>query len=347
MARNVSSVTLSLLLLCLAIMLQGCSGGTMFPVTYWPLEPTGSTHPIGNSGSEFEDFSIPSAPYLHLGMDIMGNPAPKGPFVIVTSTGYVTLTTYGSNSTQNGIIISTSDSREYTYWHLDYNSIQQSVRDADAKAWGALSAGSKVARLHIWPSCQFHHLHYQIRKFLVSMTLLLVDPIWTVTPRNDTSDPVIEGVYFTEGGTNTELPTDSNGRPVLTGKVDIVAQAYDTQFGNYRTGVQSIWYVVIKPLLGKYSPVVQRGEVMDLEFPNNSLVNLIYRNSTPFVSNSDYCGTKKAYYVVTNVDDLGNITESGCWDTTAHPNGVYKVGVAAMDASGNTGQYWTTVVISN
>ena len=82
--------------------------------------------------------------------------------------------------------------------------------------------------------------------------------------------------------------------------------------------------------------------------PAGANTGILYRNSTPFDSDSNYCGTENYYYVVTNVDASGNFNEAnGFWNTAAHPNGVYRVTVTASDAAGNSFSLGKDVIIDN
>jgi len=321
--KNMYRLLLGILSL-LASLVSGCT--PRFPVTGWPIDDTGSTHEIGNNGGEFQQYG--GSPYFHAGIDILEDDAPDGPWVRTVREGNPILNTPGASSLYNGLSINHSDGDIYLYWHLDFNSITQAVRDAEINGT-VLPANSAVSRLVTWTSCSYHHLHFEISDSTGTM-----DPIYSLTPRNDTTSPIIINVFFVQNTSNTEFPKDPVASPILTGDVDIIAQAYDKQFGSARTGVMYLSYWV-KNTSGTEvkAPVTIRFR----NIPPDANASIIFRNALPFDSNSNYCDTENYYYVLTNVDNSGNIISdaSGFWDTTTLSNGVYQVFVEGEDASGN------------
>ena len=336
--KSLAFIVISLGALGLAGYVSGCQcNGTpvdnatalRFPTTGWPIDNTAVVHEIGNSAGEFQQYDpARPVPYFHGGIDILDDSAPSGPWVRAVREGIPTLSTLSYGSLNNGLTMTHADGDTYLYWHLDYNSIEQGVRDADDDGT-TLAANSLVARLVTWPSCGYHHLHYEISDSLGRM-----DPIFTLSPRNDTTSSVIENVFFTQNATNNQFTTDPSGTPNLSGNVDIIMQCYDTQFGTARTGVMQLSYKVTDTGGNEVkSPVT----ISFQNIPSDANVSIIYRNSPPFDSDSSYCSTENYYYVLTNVDAMGNIISdtSGFWDTSALTNGAYQVHVTAEDASGN------------
>jgi hypothetical protein len=309
-----------------------------FPITGWPIDDPGSVHEIGNNGGEFQQYS--GDPYFHAGIDILADDAPSGPWVRTVREGNPTLTLIGASSLYNGLTISHSDGDVYQYWHLDFNSISQAVRDAETDGT-ALAANSAVSRLVTWTACSYHHLHYEMTDSAGKM-----DPIYALNPRNDTTSPIIINVSFVENTTNTEFPKDAIATSILSGDVDIIAHAYDQQFGTARTGVMNLSYWV------NNTSGTQVKAPMNLRFRNIPAVanaSIIFRNVSPFDSDSNYCGTENYFYVLTNADANGNIISdaSGFWDTSTLPNGVYQVHVKGEDASGNNFTLIKQVEIDN
>lgn len=333
--RGHALMLLSPLLLALA----GCST-LRFPFTGWPIDNTASEHEIGTSGGEFQSFNAGPA-FFHRGIDILDDDAPTGPWVRNTRAGTVSLTTLSAGSLVNGMTMTHSDGDVYLYWHLDFNSIQQSVLDAEINGT-TLPANSQVAQLVTWPSCDFHHLHYEIADSIGSM-----DPAFTVSPRNDTTVPVILDIFFTENATNIEFPTNGAGSSILSGDVDVIAHAYDTQLGAARTGVLQMSYRVNDTANGAL--VKAETTIRFQDIPANTNASIIYRGSAPFESSSDYCATEDYYYVLTNVDGSGSIISdaSGLWDTATLANGIYDVSVTAVDPTMNTVTLAEQVEIAN
>ena len=320
--------------------------GCHFPDTQWPIEPTNQEHPIGNSGGEFQQYTGMS-PYFHEGIDIVDDdPAPNGPYVRTTREGNVSLSLPGAGSLYNGMTIShnDADNSSYKYWHLDFNSIQQSVRDAETNGT-TLAANSQVSQLVDWTACSYHHLHYEHCD-----NGGCEDPVWDMVPRVDTNSPIVVGFDLTDNGSTTTFPF-SFPNTVVNGMVDIVAEAYDRQFvtatQDHKTGVMKIRYRVEE--LGTNN-TVKTGRTIDFtDIPSDSVTTTLYRNAAPYDSDSGYCSGEEYFYVVTNVSDVDakDFQETYAWDTTQHPNGNYRVWVEATDASGNEFAIAKQVTIAN
>jgi hypothetical protein len=309
-----------------------------FPLTEWPIEDQTVEHEIGNSGGEFQQYT--GSPYFHEGIDILDEDAPGGPWVISIREGTVTLTRPGPGSLYNGVVVTAADGDRYVYWHLDDNSIQTAVEDADANGT-VLPEGTQIAQLVTWTACNYHHLHYEVADAAGSR-----EPILTIAPREDTTSPILIAVSFVANATNTAMPNDAIGLPIVSGQVDIIAHAYDTQFGTARTGVLELnWFVE-----DSTGATVVPTTTMDFrDIPPDTAAVDAFRNSAPFDSNSDYCGTENSYYVLTNVDADGAIVAdaTGLWDTTTLANGTYFVQVTAEDQWGNDFTMIRQVTIDN
>ena len=309
-----------------------------FPLTEWPIEDQTVEHEIGNSGGEFQQYT--GSPYFHEGIDILDEDAPGGPWVISVREGTVTLTRPGPGSLYNGVVVTAADGDRYVYWHLDDNSIQTAVEDADANGT-VLPEGTQIAQLVTWTACDYHHLHYEVADAAGSR-----EPILTIVPREDTTSPILIAVSFVENATNNVMPNDTLGLPIVTGQVDIIAHAYDTQFGAARTGVLELnWFVE-----DSTGATVVPTTTMDFrDIPPDTAAVDAFRNSAPFDSSSDYCGTENSYYVLTNVDADGAIVAdaTGLWGTTTLANGTYFVHVTAEDQWGNDFTMIRQVTVDN
>lgn len=341
MKRILISLGAAIILAAIGSGIKACH----FPLTPWPLEPTHDDHPIGNSGGEFQQYS--GSPYFHEGIDIVDDdPAPSGPYVRTTRAGTVSLSIAGASSLYNGLTVFHGDTNNsaYKYWHLDFNSIRQAVRDADDDGT-VLPADSRVAQLVDWTACGYHHLHYETCDDQGCQ-----EPVWSLNRGTDPNGPVIGDVSFTNNG-STSVFAPGFPDTVVNGQVDIVARAFDRQYvtatQNHKTGVMMIRYRVVQ--LGS-GTVVKTGKTISFTaIPPDSEATVLYRNAAPFDSSSAYCSGENYYYVVTNVDDAdaSNFDESFAWDTTAHPNGRYRVEVTAWDASLNDFTLMKQVRINN
>ena len=314
----------------------GGAGQARFPVTGWPIDSMTATHDVGNSAGEYQGYGQSWRPYyFHGGLDILDDCAPNGPWVRVVREGTPTLVLYGLGQWYNGVKMAHADGSLYEYWHLDWNSIDQNVRDA---ANGQLyyspgydyAANSTVARLVFWPTDNYHHVHFEIRDSAGKM-----DPILTLTPNAENIDPVIQGIYFAQNTSDTKITAGTSGYPDLTGNIDIIVECYDIMFGSEHTGVFELSYWVTDAVGTQVkSPVTVNFQ----DIPPDSDTLKMYRTSGDFVSDCSYWDTEDYYYAVTNVNASGDIVDdsSGYWNTAAHANGVYKVYVEAKDASGNS-----------
>ena len=318
---SVAPAMLRALLISVVSLAAACT--PRFPTTNWPIEDQMVEHEIGNSGGEFQQYT--AGAYFHGGIDILEDPL--GPWVINVVEGNVT-SVVDNAGLYNGVVVTTAGGDQYVYWHLE--NIQTAVEDAFNNGT-VLPAGTQMAQLVTWTACDFHHLHYEL-----SDSDGIRDPILTLVPRNDTTSPIVINVSFVENTTNNVMPNNSIGLPIVNGEVDIIAHAYDTQFGSARTGVLEVRWSV-EDLNGT---VVVPETVMGFrDIPADIRTLDAYRNTAPFDSDSNYCGTEQYYYVPTNVDASGAIIAdaSGLWDTTAHPNGDYRVYVTGVDQAGNDG----------
>jgi hypothetical protein len=329
----------SVLVLASGLVLSGVAAcESRFPLTSWPIEDQSQVHEIGNSGGEFQQYT--ASPYFHRGIDILDTDAPGGPWVRNTRDGTVALSLPGAGSLYNGMTMAASDGDTYLYWHLDFNSIQQDVLDASVDGT-TLPAGTQIAQLVTWTACDYHHLHYEVADSTGSR-----EPILTITPRDDTSSPIVLSVFLVENATTTEFPKDALALPIVNGEADIVVQAYDTQFGTARTGVVELRYF-IDDVGGNV--VVPEVTLSFRDIPPDTDTAKIYMNAAPFDSDSDYCSTEESYYVVTNTDASGAIIDDGAgfWDTTALANGTYKVHVTGEDQWGNDFTLIKQVTVDN
>ena len=341
---NLSKLTLIAVFVLGMLGLQGCH--IIKTVTFWPIEPTGSVHPIGNSAGEFQQYGDP--PYFHRGDDIMGAPAPGGPNIIAVRPGVPAVSLCGPACLYNGVTMAIADGSNYVYWHLNQASIPQAVRDAD-NANTPIAAGAVLGRLVVWPG-GYHHLHYQI----ATAGGVNEEPQWTLNGAlTDTTPPTIDNIFFAVNGTNTTFPTDAFGRPVVNGNVDIIVQAYDRQFGatfsglTLRVGVFDIQYRIFRlltvPVLVQTGPLIRFDSI-----PGNANASILYRNSPPFDSDSNYLGIENYYYVVTNADAAAtSFSEAFAWNTAALPDGLYVVEITARDPSFNLTTLSRIVVVDN
>lgn len=171
---------------------------------------------------------------------------------------------------------------------------------------------------------------------------------------SDSVAPTIENVTLVAGnGQRLAFPapaprkgkTPTAAPAVLTGKVAIIAQAYDQANGNAkyrRLGLYRLGYQVLQtdgtPAPGFTQP--QFNLVFDRLPLEPDAVELVYAPG----SQSGYTGQTIFAYQVTNLLREGQ-ARSGAWDTSQLPAGQYIVRVLAEDFFGNQTQRDVTVEV--
>lgn len=318
------------------------------PSTGWPVEPTDQAHPIGNSAGEYMLGAV-----FHKGIDIVvDEPEGNGPSVYVTKGGLVRYTSAvlaGAIYTELEVFMTDSNSTSYVYKHLAHNWVPQSVILASINGT-ELPDNTLVGKVARWPSCDFHHLHYEVYDATGQD-----DPILTLEPRIDTDMPQINEIKLTRDGTSSMFPAGTSGI-VISGTVDIVIDAYDQQFTtptqSHKTGIMMAGYNIYATHTSGPPTQVVTGTVLNLaSIPDDDMAELIYRNDGVMISGGDDCADQTYHYVLTNVsiggDGEPDYDESYSWDTRNHANGSYIIQVTVMDASMNTATATQQVDIQN
>ncbi len=310
---------------------------------FWPVEDTGTGHPVGNSSREFQKYG--GAPYYHGGIDVREPPAPGGPWLRSVDSGTVALS-FSANPIYHGIVITDPDNTQYGYWHVDSTTITLPV-------WAAWTGGTtlardiRIAQIVFWPSCAFHHVHF-FRKRPAAET----DPMVFVRPNNESAVPTVSDIQLAQNASNVYFA----GSPLtVSGDVDIIAEISDSIFtdqhltGVYNASVKiqrrkrilflSFWKTVLK--IDSIFPKVNK--------PAAATASTVFKTSGPLVSSSNYCGTEVYYYVMTNGVESGYNDANGFWDTDggSFPNGEYRIKVRAWDAHGNHHERTTLVTVNN
>jgi len=326
----------------------------------WPVEPTNSDHPIGNCFGEYQQYANSPA-YLHNGIDIREDCAPNGPWVSSVTGGAITLYNPYPNDPgyrYNGITIVTGNTT-YRYWHLDHNSITNDVLTAVNNST-AFPANTRISQIVDWTSNygNFHHLH-----FCIETGGNYQNPFSEgITPENDNIKPEIDKILICRNNSNTFLQKPARGCWVVNGDLDIIAKASDQDpplpainwQGNI--GIYRIEYF-IKELTGTGNHNVPTTELYRFDqFPTagngSNEASIIYKDSTPADSQSDYWeqNGETYYYIVTNVDNKGNLDEqNGCWNTDGggFPDGLYQIIITAYDFVGNSYHMSDIVYVRN
>ena len=314
----------------------------------WPLEPTGSDHPIGNTFGEYQAFGID---FFHAGIDILATPQLNADGTVNAAAPWVRATVAGtpvqmgnSPGSYNFAYVETAAGRQYLYGHLQQNSYDADFTLAFNNGT-AIAAGDEVSKVARWGVCDYHHHHYEIWDAAAPTTL--IGPYPAVAPDPDGEFPLIDDVTFGQDNSNpwTVLgPVAPGACSVVTNQVDIVAKVRDrNSAGSAHGGATTNW---VRNLRWRACPDSAPGCAwLDTHVYDNmpyawwggtgtAAARAAYSTRAPWVSDSDYCAAAWFYGIVTNF--AGGLADAaGRWDTTALANGSYSVNVEATDFAGN------------
>ena len=315
----------------LIIILFGVSTATA--AIPWPMEPFDSSHALGNSYGEYQDYG--GTPYMHPGIDILH---PAGTPVYAVKAGWVKAVLTTSADLHWRVAIGDTSGPDscdgWLYAHLEEQSITVSVGDY-------VDSGQQLGVLVVWPTSDFHHLHFvKIRNAgttWASNWLFVGNPLDELTNIDDFVSPyflnISTGTRFRFCRDNTEVYF--NVAAPIDGDVDIIAKAHD------RIG-HPTWVVTPNEMGYEiYSDSVSLGPFTSYIFSGQLLwdqsYHTLFKNSAPCNTEGDY--TQRQFYeIITNHDNDGNVEPtdvSGKWATGLVPNDTYTVKVWAKDRYGN------------
>jgi hypothetical protein len=320
------------------------AGTSLWAQHGWPVEPTGSDHPMGNSFGEFQNFG---GVYQHTGIDILETPQlnsdgttnAAAPWVVATVSG--TIDSYGNTAgtMYNGATIDGTDGSTYRYWHLQFNSYDATfvVNESNGTA---VAANDRIAKIVRW-SCEFHHLHYDLFD-----TTNFLSPLADVTPNADTVAPTIDAIYVAVDNSNpwTEFAsTAAGGCVVVNGSADVIVKARDRDdAGSTLNGAATLWVRNARwracPDSSPDCAWIDTHDYSAMPLGNsaggNAFSSAAFSTTNPWVSDSNYCAATWLYGVLTNfVAGAGNT--AGNWNTNAIANGAYTVSAQLTDFAGN------------
>ncbi|MBS4016154.1 MAG: hypothetical protein KGZ86_06975 [Candidatus Latescibacteria bacterium] len=322
----------------------------------WPLAPTDSLHPIGNSWAEFQNYGGSS--YYHPGVDILSPEIPNVP-VYAVKRGYIKawLSTgnylYWRFAIADSSLSYTDSCNAYLYAHIDSALYHKDIGDT-------VQVGELIGYLVYWPvdSIHFHHIHFaKIRDRGATWTAadwaFVFNPLISLSPNQDTISPRFENALtnqkfaFTRNNTSTYLSSSN-----LNGDVDIIAKIHD-KF-SVSTG-DTIWDR-LTPLKIEYEIIGQTVSqpkklsfIFDKVIPPSNTVNVVYKsdNTCRTRGNYDY---RDYFFIVTNTDgdSIVETTDAAfSWQTNNFPNGDYWVKIYASDASDNVSVCSMQVTVAN
>jgi len=352
------------LLVAASLFLILVSQAPALPATHgWPIEPTNNDHPIGNSLGEFQDFS---GVYQHSGIDILGTPKfmsdgkedTSAPWAVITVSGTISsLIDKAADKTQNGTTIQGTDGAVYRYWHFEEASYHKDFVLHYSNNT-VVAAGDKVAKLTRFPN-DFHHLHYDLAK-----SGKYLDPLADITPNPDPDPPEVTAIGLAKSGSDPWVefkPVGASSCPVVSGKVDVVAQVRDRDgAGSTIAGAATLWVRKVRwracpesnPNCAWETHCEYDQMPMAWETAGNAFSAELFSNRTPWDSDSDYSKATWLYGVVSKYVPAISIggtppLPEGEWDTTALSDGSYSVSVEATDFASNTTVYNVRACVQN
>jgi len=317
----------------------------------WPLSPTTSEHPIGNTMGEFQQYSGGNE-YFHDGIDILGTPEENAdgtsnsaaPWVRATVAGIVSLLNDNGNGSfrYNGVEITGVDGVTYTYWHLRGGT--PGSYDVDFvnhfNNGTYVSANDKIAKLVRWiENYDFHHLHYRLQRGAD-----YINPLANITPNPDPDPPEILQIGITQNNSDpwvTFNPIAAGACTVVNGNADIVAQIHDRDDNASTFGAAQLtnWVYNIR---WRACPDINTNCAWQLTRAFDTLpsawagaeARAAFSNRAPWNSDSSYWTNTQLYGIVTNYV-AGVPNAAGNWNTAALADGSYSVSVEATDFAGN------------
>lgn len=301
---------------------------------------------IGNSYGNIQQYG--PSPYLHPGVDILGDPF-QNVYSVQNGVVRAVLTTGGDLYWRVAVenLASDSDAPEelktgYLYAHLNQNSITVQIGDT-------VSTGDLLGTLVPWPTSEFHHIHFA----RIAHTGEIWDGNWWTTNNPhvdivnivDTTPPVFENARGDDLFAFRTLDGDYLEPDDLYGKIDIISKSYDLANTNWKIDVWKLRYRIY-PVGEPDLPVIDTLAFV-FDFPLDTYINSVYDNMVLYTvfSRDDTCFSsgnytyREYYHILTNSRGTGEITEEDqhqYFDTEEHPDGNYIIEVTAIDAAMNS-----------
>lgn len=297
--------------------------------------------PIGNSYAEIQQYG--DTPYLHPGVDYLGNDFQE---VYAVHDGFVkaVLTTGGDPYWRVAIANEdvATEVQGYLYAHLNQESITVNVGDE-------VVAGDLLGTLYPWNYYDFTHIHFA-RVFCTGSQWY--GDWWTtenslldVINFQDTIPPIFEDVWEN----NRFAFVSDNGNYLdpmaLSGEFDIIAKCHDIANSEWRIDLHDLSYSLY-PINNPDSILFEQfSYVYDFDLDtyhsgtvDNMILNTIYSRDATCYSIGNYV-EREYYHIVTNSNGDSLITEDDAaesFNSTQFPDNYYYFKVTARDASLNT-----------
>jgi len=309
-------------------------------------------HPIGNSYGAIQQYG--GGPYLHAGVDLLGDPY-EDVFAVADGVVKAVLTTGGDYHWR--IAIANEDTPEetdgYLYAHLVKDNIPFAIGDS-------VYAGEVVGDLVPWPGWDFTHIHFA----RITDEGEIWDGAWWTTNNPhidiyeiiDNTPPVFRnaiGDYlfaFRDEHYNYLDPNE------LSGDIRIIARIHDLANTHWGIDVFKIRFALYD-IEDPDNPVVEKisfaydfklDTYITGEYQNMILETIYSRDATCF-SIANY-NEREYYQIISNTSGTEDIKEGDkdiLFNTKKFPNGTYILRVWAKDASMNESYADMTIGIYN
>lgn len=307
----------------------------------WPLAPN-EQHRVGNTYGEYQYYG--GEPYLHPGVDVMGDPG-QAVFAVQGGEVKAVLTTGGQWHWRVAISDSATSapSNGYLYAHLAEASIAVDIGEP-------VVAGQYLGDLVEWPLYGFTHIHFaRIRdegEQWGGAWLCTDNPHLDFQNQSETEAPFFEPALGNDLLAFCVNETSDYVDPTaLAGEVDIIAHAADRIHDDWDCTVQEIRYTIYRLGFPELPVIDDRLAVrfdMALDTYQGGpidpfLVGLLYKDDAVCDTEGDY-GTREFFHVITNSDGDEEYEPSDqweAWDTRGLPDGDYLIRVTLRDVVGN------------
>lgn len=324
------------------LILMCCLGG-MAAAIDWPIAPQDSSHSLGNSYGEYQQYG--GYPYYHPGIDIL---APAGTPVYAIKSGYVKAILTIAADLHWRVAIGDCAGAEtcdgWLYAHLDELSIAVTVGE-----W--VEEGQYLGDLVYWPIAGFHHLHFvKIRNSGVTWQAdweFIANPLDELAVIDDGQPPFFEKAFGTRIFALCQNESASyfyQGDPV-SGDVDIICRAGDYVNHTWNVAPYRLEYKIEGDSSIPWTNSVCFTGLLDYD----ANVTAVYQDDATCDSRGDY-DYRRFYFNLTNTDGDSVIEADDrlhAWPTADFHNGDYTLFARAFDRFGNVAVESMTVAVEN
>ncbi len=323
----------------------------------WPFAPFDSARTVWNHYEQHMGLYDTSS-YLHQGLDLI-IPIAEPAYAVKAGIVKCVLTIGGASYWRLAISDSQNSgvSDGWLYAHLIQNTIQVDIGDT-------VQQFDHLADIIAWTS-DWAHIHFANIKDSGAVWLysdnewgINFNPLFAVTPLNDTQPPYILPVFpgtmfaFTKNETNTYLDPQA-----LRGEIDIIAHTVDTICNSgWQQPANRVYYEIKNGVTGAVVKPKTLGHILNHPYTFYESGNyipyagVIYKRDAQLLPSGWMSMNRDYFHNLTNSNGDSLITleerELGL-NTQLYPNGIYNIIVTAFDPSGNKAVDSMTVTFNN